>query len=226
MCHLIKGPYCLYDLWKKLVTALSELNPVLHSRDRGDERVVPAFEANNDGFDLGVGWCPWNQWLRDWSALCPAQEGLGPYHYFQMTRALSEKKYQVTPGRSKLILTSSPFSCCSNFPSVVSDEGVGFRSPEGLWQFQCPLVCLGGQPEMFKWNWICALQSFRSLTVPYISSWLRAWTISGNNADSVEDLDFPDRFLRKERGTSRTQWLVNPPANVERPLCVKWLCFE
>lgn len=95
------SPLLSVDLWKKFVTALLELNPVFCSRGRGDEGVFPAFEANNDGLDMGVGWCPWNQWLRNWSALYLPQED----HYFQMTRALSKKKYQVTPGRSNLIST-------------------------------------------------------------------------------------------------------------------------
>lgn len=37
-----------------------------------------------------------------------------------------------------------------HFPSVVSDEGVEFISAGGTWQFERPLACLGGQPEMFK----------------------------------------------------------------------------
>ena len=89
----------------------------------------------------------------------PAQEDLGPYHYFQMSMIVAqrEKKHEGIPGGSHLILSSSLFTCHSNFPSVVSDEGVEFVSAGGTGQFEHPLARLGGQPEMFKWGRICAL---------------------------------------------------------------------
>lgn len=43
------------------------------------------------------------------------------------------------PGRVPLNFNLLVFSCHSNFPSVVNDEGVEFRSTGGMWQFECPL---------------------------------------------------------------------------------------
>lgn len=139
---------------------LSERSPVLGNGDRGDHSMVPVFNANGDGLDWGVIGLPWAQWLSGLVRLVSTRRGrLGPSNCFQvsMTPAQSKKETGSHPGRVPLNFNLLVFSCHSNFPSVVNDEGVEFRSTGGMWQFECPLERLWGQPELFKWGQICAL---------------------------------------------------------------------
>lgn len=138
---------------------LSEPSPVLGNGDKGDHRMVLVFSANSDDFDWGMIGLPWAQWLSGLVRCVSTHRGrLGPSNCFQVSMTpVQRKKKRSHPGRFPLNFNLLVFSCHSNFPSVVNDESVEFRSTGGMWQFECPLERLWGQLELFKWGQICAL---------------------------------------------------------------------